>query len=67
MNALKYYIISHRDAARLGLTGYRQGTPEKGYVVHSGDFVGATEDFLERAQLVSEQEALNFIKTLKHE
>lgn len=67
MKAIQYYIISHTDACRLGVSQYRQGNPDVGYVVHSGDFACATEDFLERAQLVSEQEALDFIKTLKHE
>ena len=65
MKAIQYYIISHTDACRLGVTQYRQGNPQAGYVVHSGDFACATEDFLERAQPVSEKEALDFIKALE--
>lgn len=64
MKAIQYYIVSHDDALRLGVTGYRQGTPRDGYLVHSGDFACATEDFLERALPVSEKEAMDFINTL---
>lgn len=67
MKAIQYYIISHDDALRLGVAQYRQGTPKDGYVVHSGDFACATEDFLQRAVHVTEQEALDFIKSLKNE
>ncbi len=65
MKPIQYYIISHEDALRLGVTSYRQGSPKDGYVVHGGDFVCATQDFLDRAKPVSEQEALNFIKSLE--
>lgn len=65
MKAIQYYIVSHDDAMRLGVTDFRQGTPKDGYLVHSGDFACATADFLERAIPVSEKEALEFIKTLK--
>lgn len=62
---IQYYIISHEDAVRLGVTDYRQGSPLKGYVVHGGDFLCATEDFLERATPISEHEAVEFVKSLK--
>lgn len=65
MKAIQYYVISHDDALSLGVTEFRQGTAKKGYLVHSGDFACATADFLERAIKVSEQEALEFIKSLK--
>lgn len=64
---IQYYIISSDDAKRLGVTEYRQGNSVKGYLVHSGDFICATDDFLERAQLVTESEAKEFIKSLSHE
>lgn len=67
MNILKYYIISAADAHRLGVTSFRQGNERKGYLVHSDDFIGATEDFLQRARLVTEQEAVEFIKSLSNE
>ena len=66
MSKLKYYIISHDDAVRIGVTQYRRGTPQDGYVVHSGDFACATEDFLERAVEVTEEEASEFIKSLEN-
>lgn len=65
MTPIQYYIISAADAKRLGVAEYRQGNAEQGYLVHSGDFICATDDFLERAQPVSESEAREFIKTLK--
>jgi hypothetical protein len=65
MKAIQYYVISHDDALSLGVTEFRQGTAKEGYLVHSGDFACATADFLERAIKVSEQEALEFIKSLK--
>lgn len=67
MSRLKYYIISHDDALRLGVTKYRQGTPKDGYVVHSDDFACATADFLERAVEVTEKEAVEFVKKLRNE
>ncbi|MBQ8453295.1 MAG: hypothetical protein IJ539_05890 [Prevotella sp.] len=66
-NKLKYYIISADDARRLGVTAYRQGNARKGYMVHSGDFACATEDFMERALEVTEKEAVEFVKALKDE
>lgn len=65
MKAIQYYIVSHDDALRLGVTQYRKGTPKDGYVVHSGDFACATQDFMERALPVSEKEAMDFLKTLE--
>lgn len=62
---LKYYIVSADDARRLGVTAYRQGNEKDGYLVHSGDFVCATEDFLERAIEVTENEAVEFVKSLE--
>ena len=62
---LKYYIVSADDARRLGVTAYRQGHEKDGYLVHSGDFVCATEDFLERAMEVTENEAVEFVKSLE--
>lgn len=67
MRAIRYYIISYEDAKRLGVAHYRQGTPKDGYVVHSGDFACATDDFFGRAVPVSEQEAMDFIKNLKND
>lgn len=64
MKAIQYYIVSHDDALHLGVTQYRQGTPDEGYLVHSGDFACATEDFMERALPVSEKEAMDFINSL---
>ena len=65
MSKLKYYIISHDDALRLGVAQYRQGTPQDGYVVHSDDCACATADFLERAVEVTEKEAVEFVKSLR--
>ncbi len=65
MNKLKYYIISAVDAHRLGVTTYREGNESKGYLVHSDDFSCATEDFMERAETVTEKEAVEFVKSLK--
>jgi hypothetical protein len=64
MKAIQYYIIGYEDARRLGVTQYRIGTPRDGYVVHGGDFAGATDDFMERAVPVTREEALDFIKGL---
>ena len=64
MNILKYYIISADDAHRLGVTDYRQGNGKDGYLVNSDDFACATEDFLERAMEVTENEAVEFVKSL---
>jgi len=47
------------------VTAYRQGNEKDGYLVHSGDFVCATEDFLERAIEVTENEAVEFVKSLE--
>lgn len=66
-NKLKYYIISADDARRLGVTDYREGNSKDGYLVHSGDFACATEDFLERALEVTEKEAVEFVKSLGNE
>ncbi len=65
MSKLKYYIISADDAHRLGVTGYREGNESDGYLVHSGDFACATEDFMDRALPVTENEAVEFVKSLK--
>lgn len=67
MSKLKYFIISIKDAQRLGVTGYREGNEAKGYLVHSDDFVCATTDFLERAHPVTEKEAVEFVKSLHNE
>ena len=67
MSKLKYYIISAEDARRLGVTPYREGNSENGYLVHSGDFACATADFMERAIEVTEKEGLEFVKTLRNE
>lgn len=65
MNKLQYYIISADDARRLGVAGYREGNQKDGYLVHSGDFACATEDFLLRALPVTETEAVEFVKSLQ--
>ena len=67
MNMLKYYIVSADDAHRLGVSDYRQGNSKKGYLVNSDDFVCATEDFMERAMEVTENDAIEFVKSLQHE
>jgi hypothetical protein len=67
MSKLKYYIISADDARRLGVTAYREGNSKDGYLVHTGDFACATEDFLERALEVTEKEAVEFVKSLGNE
>lgn len=59
-----YYIISSRDARVLGVTGFRNGNTEKGYVVTVGDLVTASEQIMKSAKPVSEQEAEKFIKEL---
>lgn len=64
---LKYYIISAVDAHRIGVTAYRQGNSRDGYLVHSDDFACATADFRERALEVTENEAMEFIKSLGNE
>ena len=66
-NKLKYYIISADDARRLGVTDYREGNSIDGYLVDSGDFGCASEDFLERALEVTEKEAVEFVKSLGNE
>ena len=63
---LKYYIISAEDARRIGVTAFRQGSSRDGYLVHSDDFACATADFRERAQEVTENEALEFINSLRN-
>ena len=65
MNAIQYYIISYDDALRLGVTQYRQGSQKDGYLVNSGDFACATEDFWERAIAVSEKEVEEFVKSIE--
>lgn len=67
MTKLKYYIISADDARRLGVADFREGNNEDGYLVHSGDFACATEDFIERALPVTEKEAQDFVKSLHNE
>ena len=60
----KYYIISAQDAHQLGITSFRQGNAQKGYLVNVGDLSTATQNIIARAQEVTEQEALAFIETL---
>ena len=64
MSKLQYYIISADDARRLGVTAYREGNATDGYLVHTGDFACATQDFMERALPVTENEAVEFVKSL---
>ncbi len=65
MSKIQYYIITAEDAKRIGVTEYRQGNEKDGYLVHGGDFLCATDDFMERALPVSETEAKEFVKSLK--
>ena len=65
MSKLQYYIINASDAHRLGVTAYREGNTTDGYLVHSDDFVCATDDFLERALPVTDKEAVEFVKSLQ--
>ena len=65
MSKLHYYIISAADAHRLGVTAFREGNEKDGYLVHTGDFACATDDFLERALPVTETEAVEFVKSLQ--
>ena len=60
----KYYIISNEDARQMGVTEFRLGSPEKGYIVNSGDFGVVNGEILARAQEVSEKEAKEFIEKL---
>lgn len=60
----KYYIISYEDARQMGVTEFRLGSPEKGYIVNSGDFGVVNGEIQERAQEVSEKEAKEFIEKL---
>ena len=61
---IKYFIISHEDALRLGVTKFRQGSEKAGYLVHQGDMACATEDLMSRARQVSVTEAKEFIKSI---
>ncbi len=67
MSKLQYYIISADDARRLGVTDFREGNEKDGYLVHTGDFACATQDFYERAMEVTEKEAVDFVKSLRNE
>ncbi len=59
-----YYIINADDALTLGLAEIRRGNNEEGYVVNAGDLVTAPEEIKDRARLVSEREAIEFINKL---
>lgn len=60
----RYYIISAQDAMFLGVTEYRRGNAEKGYIVNGGDLATAPQQIKNNAQEVTEQEALIFIEQL---
>lgn len=64
MITVSYYIIPAEDAQRLGVTRFRKGNAEHGYVVTPGDLSGADAGILQRARKVTERQALNFIKKL---
>ena len=61
----KYYIISADDARLIGVTEFRNGNEEKGYVVNGGDIEKAPRNVKRKARLVSENEALDFVSNLK--
>ena len=61
---MKYYLIDNKAAEQLGITGFRQGSRGKGYLVNVGDLATAPDSVRERAQEMTEKEALNFIKEL---
>lgn len=60
----KYYIIKADHARMVGVTDFRQGNEEKGYVVNGGDLVTAPQDVRTEAREVTEQEALEFVSNL---
>jgi len=59
-----YYIISAESARRLGVTAFRRGNEELGYLVTSGDLVTAADDIRRDAVQVTEKEAFEFIEQL---
>lgn len=59
-----YYIISAQDARFLGVTEYRRGNTEVGFLVHGGDLETAPEQIKAAAREVTENEALKFIEGL---
>lgn len=62
--ASQYYIISSEHARRIGVTEFRHGGTE-GYVVTSGDLATAPRDIRDAAMAVTENEALEFIDSIK--
>lgn len=61
---MKYYLISNKAAEQLGVTGFRQGSREKGYLVNVGDLATASDSIREGAQEMTVMEALNFLNEL---
>lgn len=59
-----YYIISSKDAQTLGVTTFRRGNANKGYVVTVGDLATAPDHIRKTARPVSEKEAEQFINEL---
>jgi len=59
-----YYIISAESARKLGVTAFRRGNEEKGYLVTSGDLVTAADDIWSSATRVTEKEAFEFVEQL---
>jgi len=60
----KYYIISADNARTLGVTSFRNGSEEKGYLVNDSDVEYAPGNIRREAREVSVQEAKEFVKNL---
>lgn len=65
---MKYYLIPFVLASKLGVTGFRHGNSNVGYVVTAGDLVPLGIEVAKAAGAVamSEAEAINVINKLKN-
>lgn len=61
-----YYIISADHARLLGVTDFRYGSEQDGYIVNGGDLAVATQDVWNEALPVSEHEAEQFVQRIKN-
>lgn len=59
-----YYIISAESARKLGVTDFRRGNEDMGYLVTPGDLVTAADDIRRDAVQVTEKEAFEFVEQL---
>lgn len=62
-----YYRIPKKLAERLGVTQYRTGNADYGYVVNAGDFapVGTAEAVKCGAEKLTEKEAIRIVRIIK--